>query len=239
MSSNRKALVFGGTGYVGTEVIKALSSAEIPTLFTYFRSEEQANQLMQLSHINGKQVDLREPAQIQALFAHMAQEGFLPDIFIHCATVGDWSKLSDISPVQWSELQQVNTQSAFFACQMLSSRLIEAQKSGDLVFVTAMTGVMAVPAPVHFASTQGAILGMMRALSKELGQHNIRSNAVMLGILEGGISQKLDKNLLKDYQHFSSLGRLGTAEEAAKPILWLALQNESMSGATLNVNGGL
>jgi 3-oxoacyl-[acyl-carrier protein] reductase len=80
---------------------------------------------------------------------------------------------------------------------------------------------------------------MARAMAKELGPRRIRVNVVVLGVLDGGLSQQMEARLVEDYRRFSAYGRRGTASEAARAILWVALHNTYMTGAVLPVNGGL
>jgi 3-oxoacyl-[acyl-carrier protein] reductase len=80
---------------------------------------------------------------------------------------------------------------------------------------------------------------MTMALAKELGPSGIRVNMVALGILDSGLSRELNPKLVADYKTFSALRRLGTPAEAAKAILWLALENTYMNGKVLSVNGGI
>jgi 3-oxoacyl-[acyl-carrier protein] reductase len=77
------------------------------------------------------------------------------------------------------------------------------------------------------------------ALAKELGPGGVRANVVSLGMLEEGLSREVDPKLMADYKSFSALRRLGTPAEAAKAILWLALENTYVNGRVVAVNGGI
>jgi 3-oxoacyl-[acyl-carrier protein] reductase len=81
--------------------------------------------------------------------------------------------------------------------------------------------------------------GMTMALGKELGPRGVRINMVALGLLEGGLSRQIAPALVADYKTFSALRRLGQPDEAARVILWLALENTYVNGKVLSVNGGL
>jgi 3-oxoacyl-[acyl-carrier protein] reductase len=83
------------------------------------------------------------------------------------------------------------------------------------------------------------LAALTMALAKELGPRGIRVNMAALGVLDSGLSRDLDIKLLADYQVFSALRRCGTPAEAARAILWLALENSYMNGKVLPVNGGI
>jgi 3-oxoacyl-[acyl-carrier protein] reductase len=123
------------------------------------------------------------------------------------------------------------------ACQELAPSM--APRGGHVVLVGAIDRAQSIPAPVHFAASQGALAAMVMALGKELGPRGIRVNMVALGLLEGGLSREISPALVADYKAFSALRRLGTADEAARAILWLALENTYMSGEVVPVNGGI
>src|SRR5437764_218394 len=78
-----------------------------------------------------------------------------------------------------------------------------------------------------------------QALAKELGSRGVRINVVTLGLLEGGLAREVDPKMQADFKNFSALRRLGKPDEAAKAILWLALENTYINGRALPVNGGI
>ena len=93
--------------------------------------------------------------------------------------------------------------------------------------------------PVGFAASQGALSSLAMALGKELGPRGIRVNQVALGFLEEGLSHRFVPELREDFKRYSALHRFGSAEEAARAIVWLALENTYINGKVIPVNGGL
>jgi 3-oxoacyl-[acyl-carrier protein] reductase len=108
-----------------------------------------------------------------------------------------------------------------------------------MVLVGAMGRAQSITLPVHFAASQGMLSAMTMTLAKELGPRGIRVNMVALGLLESGLSRGISPELEADFKNCSALRRLGTPEEAARAILWLALENTYMNGEVVPVNGGL
>ena len=107
------------------------------------------------------------------------------------------------------------------------------------MLVGALDRAQSLPLPVHFAGTQGMLAAMAMALAKELGPAGVRVNVVALGALTEGISRTLSPRALADYQSLSAFRRLGEPAEAARAIVWLALENRYMSGKVLAANGGI
>lgn len=239
--STSKALVFGGTGAVGSAVVRGLARAGVPTVFTYHRSIDKACALAAEHSQRAVGVDLADSDAVRHLIADLDRDG-APNIFVHCAATSGALELDSISDDAWHTVQLVNVQSAFVACQELGPRMAKHQGGGGgghMVLVGAIDRGQSIPLPVHFAASQGALSAMTMALGKQLGPRGICVNMVALGLLEGGLSREISPKLVADYTTFSALRRLGTPEEAARAILWLALENTYMNGEVLPVNGGL
>jgi 3-oxoacyl-[acyl-carrier protein] reductase len=224
----KRALVFGGTGAVGREVLREFAGAGIATTFTYLRSEERARELSSRHAQRALRVDLADEDAVRACVRSL---GETPTIFVHAAALLG-------SPEEFRKVQAVNVTSAFAAVQELAPRMAQAG-GGDIIFLGALDRTQSLPLPAAFAASQGAISAMTMALAKELGPKSIRVNQIAAGLLNEGISNGLDPKLLEDYRTFSAMRRTGTPAEIARAVRWLACGNTYMSGKVIPVNGGL
>nr|WP_153824770.1 SDR family oxidoreductase [Polyangium spumosum] len=237
VTETRRALVLGGSGYVGREVVCSLAAAGARVVFTYRRGAAVAEALSAETGARGYSTDLASPSAIRALFAELHAEGTSPDLLVHCAVVSGTDALADVTDARFDELHAVNVRSVFVAVQSFAAYL--SGRPGDVVLTAALDGIAKIPASVHFAATQSARLGMTQALAKELGPRDVRLNLVLLGALGGGISAGLDPARLADYKRYSALQRTGAPAEAARAITRLALHNRWMTGSVLPITGGL
>lgn len=223
--------MFGGTGHVGAAVLRELARRSVPAAFTYFRSEDKAKALaIELGH-TAVRVDLADAAATAAMLD--AQER--ADVVIHCAGVSGALALPEIDVAAYQQAMAINVQSAFLACQWVAKR---AQRC-DVVLVGGLDRAQSLPLPVHFAATQGALSALVMATAHEVGRQDIRVNLVALGPLDGGLSTNLTARRRKDFETFSALRRPGKADEAAKVIVWLALENTYVQGKVISANGGI
>ena len=227
----KRALVLGGTGAVGGAVLAELARRGVRAVFSYHRGEERARALALEHGFEAFRVDLADAAATRA--ALDARE--LPDAVIHCAAVSSALALAEIDLATYQQAMAVNVQSAFLVAQWIAARGAPC----DLVLVGGLDRAQSLPLPVHFAATQGALSALVMALAHELGPRGVRVNQIALGVLEGGLSQGLATRRRRDYETFSALRRAGKPEEAAKAIVWLALENTFIQGKVVSVNGGI
>lgn len=233
--THQRALVVGGTGVVGQEVLRGLSKANVSAVFTYLKSHEKAKELEALGH-KALPLDLRDLHAVQKAASSLAQEAPPVTLLIHCAAVLQSGAITAVSEGDLLSLFTINVASAYTIIRALAPSMRET--GAEVILTGALDRTQSLPAPVAFCATQGALGAMTMSLAKELGP-SIRVNMVTFGPLKGGLSTGMDAKLLGDYQSFSALRRLGDPKEAADALLWLAFENRYVSGEVIPVNGGI
>jgi NAD(P)-dependent dehydrogenase (short-subunit alcohol dehydrogenase family) len=219
-------------------VVRGLRAAGVATVFSWHRSKEKAAALAAEVDARALPIDLSDAAATRAALRGLRDEGFRPDVLIHCAGVNQAAAMAAITDEDWRVALQVNCHAAMIAIQELAPAMA-AEKEGHVVLVGALDRTQSLPKPIAFAASQGALSALTMAAAKELGPAGIRVNLVALGLLDAGLSTAMDAALVKDYTTFSALRRRGQPAEAARAILWLALENTYVSGKVLPVNGGI
>lgn len=230
-----QVLILGGSGALGTALLKEIRKTGVPVAFTYFRNADRATALSREHDSPSYGVDLRDADAVAGLFETLTQKGQLPNVIIHCAGLAPATLLDDITATMWDELHAIHGRTALLCAQQMARRNLR----GALILVAALDGVYSVPAPAHYAASQAAMWGLTQALAKELGPHGILVNLAVLGVLDGGIAQGLTPKLREAYRRHAALGRTGTCEEAARGLRWLALENTYVNGAQFPLTGGL
>lgn len=234
----RRVLVLGGTGAVGSAVVRELSQSGHTATFSYCTSEARAAELVAEYGGHSVRLDLNDTNALPKLAAQLEAENVFPHVVVHCATVVRQSRVDEASNEDWETTMSVNARSAFQVCREFGGRLAKSG-GGDIVFVSALDRTQSLPVPSVFAASQGLVSALAMAAAKDLGPRNVRVNVVALGLLESGIGANLNKKLVDDYMAMSALRRLGKAAEVAKTLTWLALNNSYLNGKVVSVNGGI
>lgn len=231
----KRVLVLGGSGALGTALLRELHAAGAQAVFTWHRQGEAAQALSAELGYPGYAANFEQPDAIAALFDTLAQAGQLPDVVVHCAGVAPLARVGDITAAGWDALNAIHARAAFLCAQQMERRHLR----GALIMVAALDGLHPVPAPAHYAASQAAMWGLTLALAKELGPKGILVNLAVVGVLDGGISTELEPTLRESYRRYAALGRTGTCVEAARALRWLALENTYLNGAQFPLTGGL
>ncbi|NHZ34070.1 SDR family NAD(P)-dependent oxidoreductase [Massilia rubra] len=231
----KRVLVLGGSGALGSALLRELKRSGADVVFTYCRRAALAAAMADELGFAAYAADFERADALDLLFDALARDGRLPDVVVHCAGVAPIASLGAVTAAAWDAVHAVHGRAALLCAQQMERRGLR----GALVLVAALDGVQPVPAPAHYAASQAAMWGLTLALAKELGPKGILVNLAVVGVLDGGIAAALDPKLRESYRRYSALGRTGTCVEAARGLRWLALENTYLNGAQFPLTGGL
>jgi 3-oxoacyl-[acyl-carrier protein] reductase len=241
------ALVLGGSGAVGRELVCLLAQDHARIAFTYHDHKPSAQQLRELGpEVIAVHADLgTADGSVSAVRQACEQLGEL-DALIHAAAIclspGDRvredsvQQIGDIHEAGWDQLMAVNVKSVFFACQAALPAL-RARGGGNIVLFSSISAVKPTPSPVIYATSKAALTGMAQSMAKELGPDKIRVNVIASGVLEAGVSKSLPRSLREEYVKHCGLKREGRPAEIAHVAAWFARHNTYVTGQTILVDG--
>ncbi|MEU0468848.1 SDR family NAD(P)-dependent oxidoreductase [Amycolatopsis sp. NPDC006131] len=183
--------------------------------------------------------DQTDADQVAALFADLERLGSL-DICVANAGWGRYGAFLDLSLSAWQKTFDVNVTGTFLVCQSAARRMVELGRGGSIVVTSSCGAVNPVALFSAYCSAKAALNTMVTVMAYELGQFDIRANAVMPGVTETAMTEALLDSGARDYTLAESpLGRNGRPEDVADAIAFLAGPHSGfVTGSSLLVDGG-
>ena len=160
-------------------------------------------------------------------------------VLINNAGIAMQKLFTDTTAKDWSRIFDVNVTGMFYTCRAVLPEMIR-RKSGRIVNVSSMWGVTGASCEVAYSASKAAVIGLTKALAKEVGLSGITVNCVAPGVIDTEMNANLSSADRAALCEETPLARIGTADEAAQAILFLASGRASfVTGQVLGVNGGI
>ena len=238
----RVALVTGGARGIGAAVGRALHGRGATVVLgdvEYDAAVETARGLG-TERTSAVELDVRSAAGFEAAVrATVARHGRL-DILVNNAAVTVRRPFFEIDPAEWDEVLAVNLRGVFLGCQVVG-RLMREQRAGRIVNVSSLAGQAGgLVNGAHYAASKAGILALTKVVARELAPYRVTVNAVAPAAIEGPMMAALPHEQAAELARSIPLGRLGTPEEVAALVAYLASDEAGfVTGATFDINGGL
>jgi NAD(P)-dependent dehydrogenase (short-subunit alcohol dehydrogenase family) len=162
------------------------------------------------------------------------------DILVNSAGLFNGAPLHKISDSQWDEMMDINIRSVFQLTRRVLPTMM-TQKSGSIVHISSILGLIAVPEVAAYNVSKGALNQFSRSIAVEYGSYGIRSNSICPGLIETDMTAELmkDASLMQEWSKEYPIGRFGKPEDVASACLFLASDESSfITGTELPVDGG-
>ena len=160
------------------------------------------------------------------------------DVLINNAGVASQGLFTDISEIEWSEIMDVNLNGVYNVTQAVLPYMIR-QKSGSIINISSMWGQVGASCEVAYSAAKAGVIGMTKALAKEVGPSGIRVNCIAPGLIETGMNSELTLEDVAAIVDETPIGRIGSTNDVASSALFLASDDSSfITGQVLGVNGG-
>ena len=240
----RIALISGGSRGIGAACVRAFAEDGYAVVFLYNRSADKAEALVQALRSEGRDVtaypcDVSDPQQVTATVADILRTYRRIDVLVNCAGIAHIGLFTDMTEDEWDRLFAVNVRSAFSLTKAVLPGMISARK-GSIVNVSSMWGEVGASCEVAYSAAKAALIGLTKALAKEVGPSGVRVNCVTPGVIDTDMNAQLTEDDRAALADETPLGRIGSPEEVAKAILFLCGEGASfITGQVLGVSGGL
>ncbi len=229
----RTVLITGASRGIGAATARAFAALGDKVIINYNKSEKEAVALADEIGGTAIKADVSSVAEVKNMFAVAGEV----DILVNNAGIASFSFFDQISDSEWEKIIGTNLTGAFYCSREVIPQMI-SRKSGAIVNVSSMWGMVGASCEVAYSAAKAGLIGMTKALAKEVGPSGITVNCVAPGAIDTDMNKLLDEDALKSLCEETPLGRLGTAEEVAEAIVFLS-QNKFITGQVISPNGGL
>lgn len=243
MERRKHCLITGGSRGIGAATAYRFAQAGYKVTFFYRTDEESAEytraKIKELTYdCLAYQVDVRDLDAVSSAVKE-AEEAFGPiDVLVSNAGVSKIELLTKTPPEEWNRIMDTNIGGLYNLTYTVLPSMI-ARHSGSIVTVSSMWGISGASCEVAYSTSKAAIIGFTKALAQEVGPSSIRVNCVAPGVIDTEMNAILDDEIRAGLCEETPLCRIGTPEEVADAIFYLAEDNASfITGQVLGVNGG-
>lgn len=237
------ALITGASRGIGAATARLLARRGYAVAVNYFRSEAAAFALAEELAREGctafpVRADVSDGKQCQKMVDTVLDKFCQLDILVCNAGISRFGLLSDLTDETWRELFAVNVDGVFHCCRAAIPHFIH-RKAGKIVTVSSMWGQVGASCEAAYSATKAAVIGLTKALAKELGPSGIAVNCVAPGVIQTDMTAGLDPEILDSLAGDTPLGRLGAPEDVARAIAFLCSpEGDFITGQVLGVSGG-
>lgn len=229
-------LITGGTGAIGAAIAENYAATD-DVVFTYNTRAEQAQTLCERLHCAAVQMDAADRESVERAVAQVLRDYGHIDVLVNNAGISQIKLFGDITPQDWDRMLAVNLTGCFNTCHAVLRHMI-ARKNGAIVNVSSVWGVHGASCEVHYSAAKAGVIGLTKALAKEVGASGVTVNCVAPGVIDSPMnSAHLTEDDLRELSEQTPVGRLGRADEVAQAVRFLA-ENRFVTGQVLGVDGG-
>lgn len=240
---NKVALVTGSSRGIGRAVAARLAREGYAVCINYYERRDKAESLVaELTNAGCRaiavQADVADRAAVNAMVARCERELGAVTLLVNNAGVAGQALFQDVTDELWERYFSVNLNGARHTIQAVLPHMLH-EKAGCIVNISSIWGQHGASCEVTYSCTKHAIIGLTRSLAMELAPSGIRVNCVAPGVIDTDMVRVLGDDTLRDLAQQTPLGRLGTPEDIAAAVSYLASEGASfVTGQVLTVDGG-
>ena len=243
MLNGKLVLVTGASRGIGRAIAMALGNAGATVIGTA-TSEEGAKNISKIFSNNsilgkGMKLNVTDNNQITELLKAVSDEFGSVDILINNAGITRDNILVRMKAEEWDDIINTNLSSVFKMSKAVLRGMIK-KRSGRIISITSVVGAMGNAGQSNYAAAKAGIMGFTKSLAREVGVRGITVNAIAPGFIETDMTDNLPEDQKAALASQIPMGRLGTVDEVAQAVLFLASDSGSyITAQTLHINGGM
>jgi 3-oxoacyl-[acyl-carrier protein] reductase len=238
--TGRGALVTGATGGIGGAIARALHRAGATVAISGTKAdrlEALASELKERVHVVN--CNLADRAAVQKLASEAEGKLGTLDILVNNAGMTKDNLFMRMKDEEWDQVLAVDLTSAFVLCRAVVRNMMRRQW-GRIINIASISGVIGNPGQANYAAAKAGMIGMTKALAREVASRGITANCIAPGFIRTAMTDALNEKQVEAIAAVIPAGKFGVPEDIAAAALYLASEEARyMTGQTLHVNGGM
>lgn len=238
------ALITGASGGIGSEIALRLAKDGFSIAACYYSDEKGIAELeKKLCTISAEyriyKADVSDYNRIKEVFADAAEIFGGVSVLVNNAGIAQQKLFTDISQEEFDRITDVNFKGVFNCCQCAVPYMV-SNKSGKIINISSMWGVYGASCETVYSATKAAVIGLTKALARELAPSNVQVNCVAPGAIDTKMNNNLSAAEKADFASEIPMGRFGTAKEIAGIVSFLAGEDSDyVTAQVITADGGL
>ncbi len=242
--TGKVALVTGASRGIGRAIAEKLAGQGASVVVNYNTNREAADEVVEGIKANGGQAiamqgDVRDAGDAKRLVKATLNEFGRLDILVNNAGTTRDNLLALMKEADWDLVLDTNLKGAYNVTKA-AIRPMMKQRSGRIINITSVAGVAGNPGQANYSAAKAGLIGFTKSVAKEMGARNITANAIAPGYVPTDLTADLPEDLIQQAVQLTPLGRLGTVEDVANAVAFLASDEAGfITGQVLRVDGGM
>jgi len=230
----RHVVITGGSRGIGAALVRRFTAEGDQVTFLYAVSGDRAKALAEETGAAAVRCDVSREDQVAEAFHQIPRV----DVLINNAGIAQWGPINWTGPERFRRVMDVNVTGTYLCIRQALPSMLERHQ-GVIVNTASMWGLVGASCEAAYSASKAAVIGLTKALAKELGPSGIRVNAVAPGVIQTEMLKNLRDEDLEALRQDTPLERLGAPEDVADAIWFLASRQAGfITGEVLNISGG-